>query len=139
MPGFEEDVAYPAYLDPPRPDADETLPSQVHPSYPFGRPKVGSKLGLTGPNAHGGASVSKQAGNLLLPNEREDVWTEMDMGAVLEKPDGKEVPPVMAVCRRCRIDAGADDRARSDLRLQARRCCGQDICRPHALLISDTT
>lgn len=97
MPGFEEDVAYPAYLEPPRPDADETLPSQVHPSYPFGRPKVGSKLGLTGPNAHGGASVSKQAGNLLLPNEREDVWTEMDMGAVLEKPDGKEVPPVMAV------------------------------------------
>lgn len=102
MPGFEEDVSYPAYLEPPRADADETLPSQVHPSYPFGRPKAGARPGLGGGAGLGGGggagSVSRAAGSLLLPGEREDAWDEMDMGAVLEKPDGREVPPVMAVC-----------------------------------------
>lgn len=94
MPGYDENVSFAAHLEPPRLDADETLPSQVHPSYPYGRPKTaGSK-----PGAGAGGAGARAAGNLLEPGGRMDEkWEELDLSAVLEHSDGREVPPVMAV------------------------------------------
>jgi hypothetical protein len=52
MPGFDQNVAVPPHHEPPRMDADETLPSMMHPSYPYGRgPTVAKALrggGLNG-------------------------------------------------------------------------------------------
>ncbi|RSH77352.1 uncharacterized protein EHS24_003312 [Apiotrichum porosum] len=97
MPGYDENVSFAAHLEPPRLDADETLPSQVHPSYPYGRPKTaGSK-----PGAGAGGAGARAAGNLLEPGGRMDEkWEELDLSAVLEHSDGREVPPVMAGSKR---------------------------------------
>lgn len=43
MPGYDEFVPVPEHLEPPQLDADETLPTQLHPSYPFGRPPTISR------------------------------------------------------------------------------------------------
>lgn len=43
MPGYDEFVPVPEHLEPPQLDADETLPTQLHPSYPFGRPPSTSR------------------------------------------------------------------------------------------------
>lgn len=90
MPGFDENVIFSPYLEPPRLDADETLPSQVHPSYPYGRPTtLGQK------NAQ---PIRAAAGNHLAAAHRDALaWDELDLEGVLETPDGGEVPPVMAV------------------------------------------
>ncbi|WVW84570.1 hypothetical protein I302_106604 [Kwoniella bestiolae CBS 10118] len=57
MPGFDETLNIPIELEPPRFDADETLPNQIHPSYPYGRPvSLGKKSG---------GSKGKGVGNLL--------------------------------------------------------------------------
>ncbi|KAL1412867.1 hypothetical protein Q8F55_000616 [Vanrija albida] len=93
MPGFDENVIFSPYLEPPRLDADETLPSQVHPSYPYGRPK-----GLASRSMQ---PVRAAAGNQLGAAHRDgEGWDELDLDAVLEVPDGGEVPPVMAGSKR---------------------------------------
>lgn len=86
MPGFDENLEIPPHLEPPRLDTDEVLPSQVHPSYPFGRATV-VKAG------HKRTAVN----SLLDPQHSQLAWDELNLGAIVEKPDGKEVPPVMAV------------------------------------------
>ncbi|TXT15835.1 hypothetical protein VHUM_00338 [Vanrija humicola] len=93
MPGFDENVTFSPYLEPPRLDADETLPSQVHPSYPYGRPTT---LG----QGHA-QPVRAAAGNQLSVAHRDGLeWDELDLEGVLETPDGGEVPPVMAGSKR---------------------------------------
>lgn len=57
MPGYDEHLPIPPHLEPPRLDADETLPSQLHPSYPFGRGVTKSRVGVAG--------KGKGVGNLL--------------------------------------------------------------------------
>lgn len=91
MPGFDENLDIPASLEPPRLDADEVLPSQLHPSYPFGRPK-----GDKGKTAGAGGNLRAIAGNMM-PQDEERRWSELNLTAVVERPDGREVPPVMAV------------------------------------------
>lgn len=60
MPGFDQNVAIPSHHEPPRMDADETLPSMMHPSYPYGRGPTVTKVlrggGLQG--AGGGAGLN---------------------------------------------------------------------------------
>jgi hypothetical protein len=93
MPGFDESLEIPPHLEPPRLDADETLPNMLHPSYPFGRPVGLGKM----------KSVKGSIGNLLLgrgtfvgkDGRRE--WEELDIGGLVEREKGKEVPPGMAV------------------------------------------
>ncbi|GMK53968.1 hypothetical protein CspeluHIS016_0105540 [Cutaneotrichosporon spelunceum] len=91
MPGFDENLDIPASLEPPRLDADEVLPSQLHPSYPFGRAPSGKKAA--------GGNLRAIAGNML-PQQDEDKWDDLDLSALLERPDGREVPPVMAGSKR---------------------------------------
>ena len=92
MPGFDESLEIPQHLEPPRLDADETLPNMLHPSYPFGRPVGLGKM----KSSKGGI------GNLLLgrgstPKEGRGEWDELDIGGLVEREKGKEVPPGMAV------------------------------------------
>ncbi|CAK9780794.1 hypothetical protein CC85DRAFT_305569 [Cutaneotrichosporon oleaginosum] len=91
MPGFDENLDVPASLEPPRLDADEVLPSQLHPSYPFGRAPSGKKAA--------GGNLRAIAGNLM-PQEDGPKWGELNLAPLLERPDGREVPPVMAGSKR---------------------------------------
>lgn len=88
MPGFDENLDIPGFLEPPRLDADEVLPSQLHPSYPFGRAEKGKKAA--------GGNLRAIAGNMM-PQQEEGKWNELNLSALIQRPDGKEVPPVMAV------------------------------------------
>ncbi|BEI83029.1 hypothetical protein CcaverHIS002_0308970 [Cutaneotrichosporon cavernicola] len=91
MPGFDENLDIPSSLEPPRFDADEVLPSQLHPSYPFGRASSGKKAA--------GGNLRSIAGNMM-PQQDGDKWTELNLSALVERPDGREVPPVMAGSKR---------------------------------------
>lgn len=91
MPGFDESLTIPTWLEPPRMDADETLPNMIHPSYPFGRPSTHGK----GKGKKGGG-----VGNMLngvFGNGNEDVWDELGSEGLVERRKGREVPPGMAV------------------------------------------
>lgn len=91
MPGFDENLEIPPHLEPPRLDSDEVLPSQVHPSYPFGRITNGK------PGHKSGHKTT--VNSLLEPQHAQLAWDELNLNAIVEKPDGKEVPPVMAVSK----------------------------------------
>lgn len=96
MPGYDESLEIPSWLEPPRMDADETLPNMIHPSYPFGRPHVGKSKGRKlGAGGAWGAGV----GNLMTGEGRaEEGWDELGDGeGLIEEKRGKEVPPGMAV------------------------------------------
>ena len=109
MPGFDESLEIPASLEPPRLDADETLPNLLHPSYPFGRPVslgksravkglgVGNLLGSLGRGGLGMGMGGGGRGERGMRNQ-EDRWDELDQGGLVEREKGKEVPPGMAVC-----------------------------------------
>jgi len=117
MPGYDEHIPIPPEQEPPRMDADETLPNLLHPSYPYGRPPtlngkggqqgkgwtrggksllstVGDGIDLRGGNgstAGRGWMGSRWAGA--------EGWAELAMGGFGEKTAKKEVPPGMAVSR----------------------------------------
>lgn len=93
MPGFDEDVRVPVHLEPPR-VTDDTLPSQIHPSYPYGRPKRPTTKGSKPPRAKVGSHLGPEL-------DGDEKWSEINASALLEVPDGREVPPVMAVSIRC--------------------------------------
>jgi hypothetical protein len=109
MPGFDESLEIPQSLEPPRLDADETLPNLLHPSYPFGRPVslgkaravkglgVGNLLGSLG-HGHGNLGMGMRGER---SRNQEDRWDELDQGGLVEREKGKEVPPGMAVCLFC--------------------------------------
>lgn len=123
MPGYDESLDIPAHLHPPDLDADEILPSQMHPSYPYGRPPtasrrvkpwmnaVGNLLGTVGggglagsyPTSRGGPSTWRernepQQGGVGLGAVRwGERWDELAMAEFLETRRGKEIPPGMAV------------------------------------------
>ena len=94
MPGFDESIPIPPHLEPPRVDADETLPTQMHPSYPYGRPSGSRKK----PNTSVGNLLSTVGGGFEQVR-RGEKWDETGMDAVMEPEGGKEVPPGMAVSR----------------------------------------
>ena len=101
MPGYDEYISVPEHLDPPQMGNDDTLPSQVHPSYPYGRPEI-KKNGARGP---GPRALDSAATSLLSVGEkRNNEWADLNLGALLERSDGKEVPPVMAVSLRCGLE-----------------------------------
>lgn len=126
MPGYDESLDIPAHLHPPNLDADEILPSQMHPSYPYGRPptasrrvkpwmnSVGNLLGTVGSAGGGPAgslapsgggpsrwrdrSAAQQQGAVGLAAVRwGERWDELAMAEFLETRRGKEIPPGMAV------------------------------------------
>lgn len=113
MPGFDQDIPIPTELEPPRPDADETLPNMLHPSYPFGRPVtlgrgkvgamsgVGNLLGTVGMVGRdpGAADWAGRGGGGRGGGGKwgEEMWKELGLELVLEKSMKKEVPPGMAV------------------------------------------
>lgn len=110
MPGFDESIPVPLHLEPPRGDGDEILPSQLHPSYPLGRPTYGKGKGISG-------KAGRKVGNLLGTVDawgkgsrteagaagepwcggRGEVWGETGLGGVVEEEKRREVPPGMAV------------------------------------------
>jgi len=98
MPGFDESLEIPPHLEPPRLDADETLPNMLHPSYPFGRP-VG--LGKMKAVKGGIGNLLLGRGGLGVSSERRgrggEEWEELDVRGLVEVEVGKEVPPGMAV------------------------------------------
>ena len=99
MPGFDESIPIPPHLELPRLDADETLPSQIHPSYPFGRPATVGKPIRAGPgNLLGTVEGSESRGQVMGGKwGRGERWVELGMGEVVEVEKRKEVPPGMAV------------------------------------------
>jgi hypothetical protein len=104
MPGFDESLYIPQHLEPPRLDADETLPNMLHPSYPFGRPvsivninKSRIKGGIGIGNLISGLGAGTGNGNGNGSRGVEDRWDELGDGGLVEKEIGKEVPPGMAV------------------------------------------
>ncbi|WVQ96849.1 hypothetical protein IAU59_003956 [Kwoniella sp. CBS 9459] len=120
MPGYDESLSIPPHLEPPRLDADETLPSMLHPSYPFGRPVslgkkgsglgsglgsrgrgVGNLLGTVGdggdPRNGWGSGMGSGWGNGDARGER---WEEWGLEDVVERERRKEVPPGMAGAKR---------------------------------------
>ncbi|KAL7419957.1 hypothetical protein Q5752_004920 [Cryptotrichosporon argae] len=112
MPGYDEDVLVPVHLEPPRADADETLPTQAHPSYPLGRPGP-STTGASGggPGALGGIGgraaamdrgrKRKRIADLLRGEAGDAVgWPELATAGIMRKRDRKEVPPGMAGAKR---------------------------------------
>ncbi|WVQ80720.1 hypothetical protein IAT38_002825 [Cryptococcus sp. DSM 104549] len=130
MPGYDESFSIPPYLEPPRIDADETLPSMVHPSYPFGRNVtlcaksggwrgkggVGNLLGTVdgggwGSLGRGAGSGGGLGGDLGLGGGgrgglrsegamRGGGWDEWGLDEVVEREKRKEVPPGMAGAKR---------------------------------------
>ncbi|AFR95053.2 hypothetical protein C343_03143 [Cryptococcus neoformans C23] len=113
MPGFDESIPVPLHLEPPRGDGDEILPSQLHPSYPLGRPTYGKGKGISG-------KAGRKVGNLLGTVDawgkgsrteagaagepwcggRGEVWGETGLGVVVEEEKRREVPPGMAGAKR---------------------------------------
>lgn len=100
MPGYDESLEIPPHLEPPRLDADETLPNLLHPSYPFGRPVgLGKMKGVKGGIGNlllgrGGFGMGGERGGRRGGGEE---WDELDVGGLVEIEKGKEVPPGMAV------------------------------------------
>lgn len=110
MPGFDESLDIPPSLEPPRLDADETLPNLIHPSYPFGRPAgmgtakgkgvksvVGNLLGTVGSKGLGGTIGTGGGSGSGARRVAEERWDELGIEGLVEKPKGKEIPPGMAV------------------------------------------
>lgn len=105
MPGFDESLEIPPHLEPPRLDADETLPNMLHPSYPFGRPVGLGKMkgkGLKGGIGNlllgrGGLGMSSGDRRGRGQGQVGEEWEELDVGGLVEIEKGKEVPPGMAV------------------------------------------
>lgn len=113
MPGFDEFIPVPGHLEPPRLDADETLPSQLHPSYPFGRPPTvgrpirpwmggpGNLLGTVGSGGgeKGMSGREGEGGQAWMGGRwgRGEGWEEVGIREVVEVEKRKEVPPGMAV------------------------------------------
>ncbi|WVR06265.1 hypothetical protein IAU60_003295 [Kwoniella sp. DSM 27419] len=104
MPGYDESLYIPPHLEPPRLDADETLPSMIHPSYPFGRPValgrkgykgrgVGNLLGTVG-DGFAGSAWGGGAG------DGRETWDDWGLDDVVERERRKEVPPGMAGAKR---------------------------------------
>ncbi|WVF69349.1 hypothetical protein IAT40_004125 [Kwoniella sp. CBS 6097] len=117
MPGYDESFAIPPHLEPPRLDADETLPSMLHPSYPFGRPVslgkkgsgsrgrgVGNLLGTVGeggdPRNVWGYGMGTGVGWGGGSDARGERWDEWGLEDVVEREKRKEVPPGMAGAKR---------------------------------------
>ncbi|OCF30620.1 hypothetical protein I316_07748 [Kwoniella heveanensis BCC8398] len=118
MPGYDESLAIPPHLEPPRLDADETLPSMLHPSYPFGRPVslgkkagsgsrgrgVGNLLGTVGeggdPRNGWGYGMGTGVGWGGGGDARGERWHEWGLEDVVEREKRKEVPPGMAGAKR---------------------------------------
>ena len=122
MPGFDEFIPIPAHLEPPRQDADETLPSQLHPSYPFGRPRTVGRpvlpwlggprnlLGGVGRGEGAGESSGSFGGGLgeVWGSERwgrGEGWEELGLREVVEVEARKEVPAGIAVSRQPLVKA----------------------------------
>lgn len=113
MPGFDESIPVPLHLEPPRSDGDEILPSQMHPSYPLGRPTYGKGKGVSG---KGGRKVGNLLGTVdawgrgmraeagavggLWGGGRGEVWEETGLEGVVEQEKRREVPPGMAGAKR---------------------------------------
>ncbi|EIW73635.1 hypothetical protein TREMEDRAFT_59807 [Tremella mesenterica DSM 1558] len=99
MPGYDEPLPIPPHLEPPRLDADETLPSALHPSYPFGRPVSVSK-----PTRHGVGNLldtvkekgEKLGVSMVQTGLGREKWDELGLDEVVESQVRKEVPPGMA-------------------------------------------
>ena len=106
MPGFDQDIPIPLEHEPPRLDADETLPNMLHPSYPYGRPAtLGRGSGRAGRGGRGGpGNLLGTVGGSQLDNgvrgdwRGEEQWGELALGDFVEASAKKEVPPGMAVC-----------------------------------------
>ncbi|WVQ65872.1 uncharacterized protein L199_004050 [Kwoniella botswanensis] len=112
MPGYDETLNIPIELEPPRFDADETLPNQIHPSYPYGRPQslgkkpggskgkgVGNLLGTIGI----GMSMNLRGGEWTGETGRTGgQWQEWGLEEVKSSGGGgrREVPPGMAGAKR---------------------------------------
>jgi hypothetical protein len=105
MPGYDQTIPIPLHLEPPISDADETLPSLMHPSYPFGRPvtkgqsskgkgMVGNLIGTVGLGEGSGEGDMRGSGNGRMLGER---WDERGIREVLESEKKREIPPGMAV------------------------------------------
>lgn len=124
MPGFDQNLSIPLQHEPPRTDADDTLPNMIHPSHPYGRgPSVGQVLrggglsgvagvsGVEGPLASGelhngpGGSSEQQRGNVArlfggkgqIGGRQRERWVEFGLEGMLEREQRKEMPPGMAV------------------------------------------
>ncbi|WRT67684.1 uncharacterized protein IL334_004656 [Kwoniella shivajii] len=102
MPGFDESLSIPPHLEPPRFDTDETLPSQMHPSYPYGRPLSLGKKGSKGRGVGNllgtiGSGMDMRGGEWRGRGER---WEEWGLEDVKEKEGRREVPPGMAGAKR---------------------------------------
>lgn len=112
MPGYDQSIPIPPHLEPPVADADETLPSQMHPSYPFGRPKtkgqgqkdpkgkgkgVGNLLGTSGAGDVQGYGGRTDDWGAMRWGARGEGWRELGIGGLLESEKKREVPPGMAV------------------------------------------
>ncbi|RXK41633.1 hypothetical protein M231_01132 [Tremella mesenterica] len=103
MPGYDEPLPIPPHLEPPRLDADETLPSALHPSYPFGRPVSVSK-----PTRHGVGNLldtvkekgEKLGVSMVQTGLGREKWDELGLDEVVESQVRKEVPPGMAGAKR---------------------------------------
>nr|KIR49944.1 hypothetical protein I312_01038 [Cryptococcus bacillisporus CA1280] len=113
MPGFDESIPVPLHLEPPRGDGDEILPSQMHPSYPLGRPtygkgkgvseKGGRKVGnLLGTADAWGRGLRTEAGAAVGPwgGGRGEVWEEAGLQGIVAQEKLREVPPGMAGAKR---------------------------------------
>ncbi|ORY31379.1 hypothetical protein BCR39DRAFT_480017 [Naematelia encephala] len=105
MPGYDESLPIPPHLEPPGLDADETLPSQIHPSYPFGRPPTISRPQrpwMSGPtNLLGTVGQGMKAGDGGISHwARGEIWDELGLGQVVEPEEKREVPPGMAGAKR---------------------------------------
>ncbi|WWC62466.1 uncharacterized protein I303_105062 [Kwoniella dejecticola CBS 10117] len=115
MPGFDESLDIPPEYEPPRFDHDETLPNQLHPSYPYGRPAslnnrqkirskgVGNLLGTIGPSATTLANPRMGMGMNLRGGEwssRSQEWQEWGMEGLEDQRGRREVPPGMAGAKR---------------------------------------
>lgn len=128
LPGYDEVIEVPHHLEPARQDDDETLPTQTHPSYPYGRPKYSSTTGLGAGLAGGigGGRGGGARGLMSLWSSREvglgfggkhstilhSTWPELALlssadpttgefiSGILEQESSKEMPPQMAGAKR---------------------------------------
>lgn len=102
MPGYDQTIPIPLHLEPPVADADETLPSLMHPSYPYGRPvskgqngkgkgRVGNLMGTLG----GGEGDKGDMRGMR--RQGGETWDERGLREILESEKKREVPPGMAV------------------------------------------
>ncbi|WWC88774.1 uncharacterized protein L201_003687 [Kwoniella dendrophila CBS 6074] len=117
MPGFDESINIPIEYEPPRFDSDETLPNQIHPSYPFGRPAslnrkgnntknkgISNLLGTLGSSSRG-MNMNLRGGEWSNKKHSEaqgdDSWHEWGLdNDLLQNHGRKEIPPGMAGAKR---------------------------------------